>query len=117
MKGSRSHFLRSMASMKRTGRRRCLKKSEASRRHKPMSNALNKQGLVLRHATADDMDRIKPLWEALYRHQMGHGMLLQLPEGAYDAWLKSITPYLGRFASLVVAELHDEIVAFVAVRS
>ncbi len=62
------------------------------------------------------MDQIKPLWHALYQHQFAHGMLLQLPEGAYDSWLKSIIPFLGRFASVVVAEKDGEIVGFVAGR-
>jgi GNAT superfamily N-acetyltransferase len=81
-----------------------------------MPDSSDKRDLILRHATAADMDRIKPLWHALYQHQFEHGMLLRLPEGAYDAWLKSIVPFLGRFASVVVAELNGEIVAFVAGR-
>jgi GNAT superfamily N-acetyltransferase len=80
------------------------------------SNLPANSDLVLRHATAEDMDRIQPLWHALYQHQFEHGMLLRLPEGAYDAWLKSITPFLGRFASVVVGELNGEIIAFVAGR-
>ena len=80
------------------------------------SNLPANSDLVLRHATAEDMDRIQPLWHALYQHQFEHGMLLKLPEGAYDAWLKSITPFLGRFASVVVGESNGEIVAFVAGR-
>ena len=72
--------------------------------------------LVLRHAKTEEMDRIKPMWHALYQHQVEHGMLLHLTDGAYDAWLKSITPFLGRFASVVVAELKGEIVGFVAGR-
>jgi GNAT superfamily N-acetyltransferase len=72
--------------------------------------------LILRHAEATDMDRIKPLWHALYQHQFEHGMLLRLPEDAYDAWLKSIEPLLGRFADVVVAEQEGNIVAFVAGR-
>lgn len=62
------------------------------------------------------MDRIEPLWHALYQHQFEHGMLLRLPEGAYQAWLKSMVPFLGRFASVVVAELNGEIIAFIAGR-
>ena len=74
------------------------------------------EGLVLRHAGADEMARIKPLWDALYQHQIEHGMLLRLPESAYDAWSKSIVPFLGRFANIVVADLNGETVAFVAGR-
>ncbi len=81
-----------------------------------MSNSPPGSDLVLRTATLEDMDRIQPLWHALYQHQFQHGMLLRLPEGAYDAWLKSITPFLGRFANVVVGERNGEIVAFVAGR-
>jgi GNAT superfamily N-acetyltransferase len=81
-----------------------------------MPDSWDKTDLILRHATAADMDRIKPLWHALYQHQSEHGMLLRLPEGAYDSWLKSIVPFLGRFANVVVAEMNGEIVAFVAGR-
>jgi hypothetical protein len=57
-------------------------------------NMAGDSSLVLRHATAGDMPRIEPLWKALYQHQFEHGMLLRLPEGAYDAWLKSVVPFL-----------------------
>jgi GNAT superfamily N-acetyltransferase len=75
-----------------------------------------KHDLVLRHATVEDLHRIRPLWHALYQHQFEHGMLLQLPKDAYEAWLQSVTPFLGRFASVVVGELNGEIIAFVAGR-
>lgn len=81
-----------------------------------MSTLPDLPGLVLRTASADDLDRIRPMWHALYQHQSEHGMLLTLPEGAYDAWLKSIVPFLGRFANIVVAERDGEIVGFVAGR-
>lgn len=81
-----------------------------------MPDAPDKLNLIVRHATVADLDRIKPLWHALYQHQVEHGMLLRLPEDAFDAWLKSITPFLGRFATVVVAEQHHEMVAFVAGR-
>lgn len=71
---------------------------------------------LLRQATAEDLTKIQPLWEALYRHQSEHGMLLRLPENAYETWLQSIAPFLGRFANVVVAELNGEIIAFVAGR-
>jgi GNAT superfamily N-acetyltransferase len=81
-----------------------------------MIQAADSPGLVLRCATADDMDRIKPLWHALYQHQFEHGMLLTLPEGAYEAWAKSIVPFLGRFAIVVVGERDGAIIGFVAGR-
>jgi GNAT superfamily N-acetyltransferase len=81
-----------------------------------LSQSADNPGMVLRHALADDMEHIRPLWHALYQHQIEHGMLLRLPEDAYDAWLKSMVPYLGRFASVVVAELDGAIVGFVAGR-
>jgi GNAT superfamily N-acetyltransferase len=62
------------------------------------------------------MDRLKPLWNELYRHQSEHGMLLHLPDGAFEAWLNSINPFLGRFAAVVVAEEGNDLVAFVAGR-
>lgn len=72
--------------------------------------------LVLRTATGQDFEQLQPLWQALYQHQFEHGMLLPLPEGAYDAWLNSMQPFLGRFANIVVAELDGRIVGFVAGR-
>lgn len=81
-----------------------------------MSDPSGGPALVLRHATDQDLDRIQPLWRALYEHQFEHGMLLRLPENAYDAWLKSIRPFLGRFATVVVGEIDHEIVGFVAGR-
>src|SRR5690349_11521182 len=73
-------------------------------------------GVILRQATGADIERIKPLWEAVYQHQSEHGMLLSLPDGAYEAWVKSITPFLGRFANVVVAEESETIIGFVAGR-
>src|SRR5713101_1594099 len=81
-----------------------------------MPDSPDKPDLIVRHATADDIDRIKPLWLALYQHQFEHGMLLRLPEGAFDAWVKSVAPFLGRFATVVVAEENGDILAFVAGR-
>ncbi len=81
-----------------------------------MPDPSDASGLILRHAVPEDMERIKPLWHALYRHQFEHGMRLRLPEGAYNAWLQSITPFLGRFACVTVAESNGEVIAFVAGR-
>jgi GNAT superfamily N-acetyltransferase len=72
--------------------------------------------VVCRQADAGELHRLEPLWRALYRHQAEHGMLLSLPENAYEGWLKSLIPLLGRFAMVVVAEVDGEIVGFVAGR-
>lgn len=72
--------------------------------------------MVLREATAEDIYALKPLWQALYQHQFEHGMLLHLPDGSFEAWVKSIHPGLGRFANIVVAEIGSEVAGFVAGR-
>jgi GNAT superfamily N-acetyltransferase len=70
----------------------------------------------IRLATPDEIPRLEPLWRELYAHQAGHGMLLQLPESAFDAWVASIAPFVGRFAVVVVALDGREAVGFVAGR-
>jgi GNAT superfamily N-acetyltransferase len=81
-----------------------------------MPELLEQAGVIVRHAAAADIDRLDPLWEALYRHQSEHGMLLTLPDGAFVAWRKSMLPFLGRFAVIIVAEHAGAILGFVAGR-
>lgn len=81
-----------------------------------MAGAADRKDLVLRHASAEDLERVKPLWHLLYEHQFDHGMLLRLPEGAYEAWRQSIEPFMGRFANVVIAELNGDVIGFVAGR-
>ncbi len=81
-----------------------------------MAETLEIGSLTLRQAEAADLERIRPMWEALYRHQSEHGMLLTLPDGAYDAWVKSMSPFLGRFANVVFAEQDGQAIGFVAGR-
>ncbi len=77
---------------------------------------LDKGTPVIRLAEAEDFSQIEPLWQALYQHQREHGMLLRLPDGAYQAWVTSIVPLLGRFAITSVTEQDGVIVGFVAGR-
>jgi GNAT superfamily N-acetyltransferase len=70
----------------------------------------------LRPATVDEIDLLEPLWSALYQHQAEHGMRLRMPEKAYETWVESIKPLLGRFAVVFVAVREGHIVAFVAGR-
>jgi GNAT superfamily N-acetyltransferase len=74
-------------------------------------------GPIVRLATAAEVQGLEALWRDLYAHQAEHGMLLRLPDGAFDAWLKSIEPLLGRFAAVVIAIADDRIVGFVAGRT
>jgi len=70
----------------------------------------------VRLAAADDIPRLEPLWRELYTHQAAHGMLLRLPDTAFDAWVTSIAPFVGRFAVVVVASDASEALGFVAGR-
>lgn len=72
--------------------------------------------VVIRPGSSDDLDKVKPLWHALYRHQRQHGMELSLPESAYADWVASIVPFLGRFATVMVAEVDAQIIGFSAGR-
>lgn len=72
--------------------------------------------LAIRPAAAEDLERIRALWDALYRHQEEHGMLLRLPADAFDHWMRGIAPYLGRFAAVFIAERGSAAVGFAAAR-
>lgn len=71
---------------------------------------------TIRLATAAELTRLGPLWLSLYEHQAEHGMLIHLPDQAYDAWVKSLAPLLGRFAAIVLAENQGQLIGFVAGR-
>lgn len=73
-------------------------------------------GCVCRYAEASDLAAIEPLWRALYDHQASHGMRLEVPPGAFEAWAKSMSPALGRFSVVAVAERDGVAVGFVAGR-
>jgi GNAT superfamily N-acetyltransferase len=72
--------------------------------------------MQIRLAVPEDFTKVEPHWQALYQHQYEHGMLLRLPEGAYEAWVKSMVPLLGRFSVMSIAEEDGAIVGFVAGR-
>lgn len=70
--------------------------------------------ILVRLITVEELPRIAPLWRALYKHQEIHGMLLKLPEDAYEQWAASFVPVLDRFASIFVAEIDEKFVGFLA---
>ncbi|MGE0882732.1 MAG: N-acetyltransferase family protein [Blastocatellales bacterium] len=70
----------------------------------------------IRLADADDLPRVENMWTALYQHQQQNGMLIQLPVNAFDLWVSSIKPLLGRFAWLFIIERNGELAGFLAGR-
>lgn len=72
--------------------------------------------VTLRLLSAEELDVLRRPWNDLYQHQADHGMKLQLPVDAFDKWVLSISPVLGRFAMVVVAECQSEVIGFVAGR-
>lgn len=75
-----------------------------------------KEAITIRAAAGEELARVKPMWVALYEHQQENGMLLNLPDDAYQKWVASINPLLGRFACLFLAESSGEAVGFLAAR-
>jgi ribosomal protein S18 acetylase RimI-like enzyme len=73
-------------------------------------------GYSVREGVADDVPRLRSLWLALYENQKANGMLVELPEDAFDRWAASLIPMLGRFACLFVVERNSELVGFLAGR-
>lgn len=73
-------------------------------------------GFSLRMAMAEDLPQLDGLWRALYRQQHETGMLLTVPQDGFDAWVASLSPMLGRFAMVVLAEYEGRIAGFLAGR-
>jgi GNAT superfamily N-acetyltransferase len=71
----------------------------------------------VRLANAGEVAAIEPLWRELYSHQAEHGMRLRLPDGAFDAWVQSMTPLLGRFSVVVLGVEAGQYAGFVAGRT
>ena len=71
---------------------------------------------LIRLGSSSDVPRVEGLWRELYDHQRRNGMILELPDDAFQQWATSIGPLLGRFACLFVAEKDDAVVGFLAGR-
>lgn len=71
---------------------------------------------VIREGTADDVPRLESLWLALYANQKANGMLVDLPDDAFDRWTASLLPMLGRFTCVFVVEKGGDLVGFLAGR-
>ncbi len=75
---------------------------------------MTKRAAVVRPARSDEIDALEPLWQAFYRHQKVHGMLLDLPRDSFARWAASLRASLGRFTCLFVAEAEGALVGFLA---
>ena len=73
--------------------------------------------VVIRLGAAEDIARLRPLWEALYVDQQQKGMVLTVPPGAFDAWAAALTPVVNRFGCVALAESSEGLHGFVAGRS
>src|SRR5437773_3953188 len=73
-------------------------------------------GIEIRPGTQEDFPRLAPLWKALFEHQRANGMLIELPEDAFEKWAASLSPVLERFACLYIAEADSGLVGFIAGR-
>jgi GNAT superfamily N-acetyltransferase len=54
--------------------------------------------IEIREVLADELDRIRPLWDDLYRHQTLHGMKVTVSPDGSAQWAKGLKPLLGRYA-------------------
>jgi GNAT superfamily N-acetyltransferase len=70
----------------------------------------------IREAKAGELLRLKPLWEALYDHQQQHGLISCVSPDGFLRWHQALTPVLGRFGCLFLAEREGEPVGFLAGR-
>jgi ribosomal protein S18 acetylase RimI-like enzyme len=76
-----------------------------------------KEAFVVRPmVAADEVPRVERMWQALYELQREQGMSMSATSGAFAEWASSMTPILGRFAELFVAERTGGVVGFLAVR-
>lgn len=70
---------------------------------------------VIRPAREQDITRLGAMWDALYRHQHEHGMLLPLSGDAREKWEKGVRERLDSPVSRVfVAEQDGRLLGFLA---
>jgi ribosomal protein S18 acetylase RimI-like enzyme len=72
--------------------------------------------ITVRPSTAADVPVVRPLWDALYRHQQAHGLVARLADDGFDRWVNSLAGVLGRFACLFIADAGKEAIGFLAGR-
>jgi len=58
------------------------------------------------------LDRVKPLFSAMYREMKGMGLMLPLADDGADRWLESVLPTLGRFGIMAVASENNQLTGF-----
>lgn len=78
--------------------------------------ATNPAGPVIRELEPAELDKIQPLWEELYRHQVKHGMQVAVPPEGFALWARGLRPLLGRFARVYAAWEMDKPCGFLCAR-
>lgn len=63
-----------------------------------------------------ELERARPMWDALYFHQRKHGLLAEIPVGAFDEWSRSFSSVIGRFGFVIVASVGEADLGFCAGR-
>lgn len=63
-----------------------------------------------------DLGCVRAMWDELYVHQKEHGLVADVPPGAFDEWSRSLASVAGRFGFVVVAAVDDLDVGFCAGR-
>jgi GNAT superfamily N-acetyltransferase len=81
-----------------------------------MNELANDSKANIRPISPEDWPQVEPLWRSLYEHQRAHGMLIELAPDAYQHWMASIQPLVGRFGFVLVAEKANTLVGFFAGR-
>lgn len=72
--------------------------------------------VLIHEADVAMLERVGPLWTALYEHQSAHGMLVQVPPNGFQLWRDGLRSLLGRFAVVWVAERGGAVVGFLCGR-
>ena len=67
---------------------------------------------AIRFGKVEDLPKIEPLWNALYKHQKDHGMFLEVSANSFKDWSASMKAALGRFWCLFIVELNGDAIGF-----
>lgn len=64
----------------------------------------------------ENLEVVRSMWDGLYVHQREHGLLADIPDDAFDSWVKSFATINGRFGFVLVASVDGRDAGFCAGR-